>query len=102
MAGVGCSVSGNADVVRLAVAVPVVHAVHRLAVHLQTALRSLEQVVEGSVLVLVKAAAAGVAAVLGLASVHDDRLLAAVIVAVMKTVCYITIQFCHDNFLLQY
>jgi hypothetical protein len=85
-------------VVRLTVSVPVVHAVHRLAVYLQTALWSLEQVVERSILVLVKASAAGIAAVLGFAPVHDNSLLAAVIVTVMKTVCYITIQFCHDKF----
>jgi hypothetical protein len=98
MAGIRSSVPRDADVVSLTVAVSVVYAVHCLAVHLQPALRSLEQVVERAVPVLVKASAAGVAAVFGFAAVHDNGLLAAVVVTVMKTVCYITIQFCHDNF----
>lgn len=98
MAGVGRAVSGDTDMIRLTVAIPVVHAVYRLAVNLKAALRGLEQVVERPVPILVKASAAGIAAVFGLASVHDDGLFTAVIITVMKTVCYITIQFCHDGF----
>ena len=93
-------VPGDADVVRLTVTVPVVHTVYRLTVNLQAALRCLKQVMESPVPVLVKASAAGVAAVLCLASVHDDGLFAAMIITVMKTVRYITIQLCHDGFLL--
>ncbi len=98
MTGIGCSVSRDADVVCLTVTIFVVHAVHGLTVDLQTAFGSLEQVVEAAVLVLVKASATGVTAVLCLTPVYNDGLLTAVVITVMKTICYIAIQFCHDDF----
>ena len=77
----------------LAVALLIVNTVYRLAINLQAFLRCLEQVGKCPVLVLVKAAAAGVAAVLCTFSVYHDGLLAAAVVRVVNTILYITIQF---------
>lgn len=101
MCCLGGSVAGDADVLGGAVAVFVVDAFHGFAVHFQTALRCLEQVVEGTVTVLVETSAAGLLFILGILAVHDNCLLAAAVIRIVKTACYITIQLCHRIFLLQ-
>jgi hypothetical protein len=80
MAGIRRSVSGNADMVRLAVTVSVIYTVYSLAVNLQPTFRCLKQVMKRSVLVLVETSAAGFAAVFCLASVYNNCLLAAVMI----------------------
>lgn len=91
MAGVGRAVPGDTDMIRLTVAIPVVHAVYRLAVNLKAALRGLEQVVERPVPILVKASAAGIASVFGCLAFHHNTMLATAVLRVVHTTGYITI-----------
>jgi hypothetical protein len=46
---------------------------------------------EGTVLILIKASAAGIIAVLCPGSFYDDGGLAAIIIRIVETACYITI-----------
>ena len=78
-------------------AVFIVDAVQGLTVDLQTVLRGLEDIFEGSVLVLVEASAAGFLLILGSLAVYDNGLLAAAAVAVVKTIGYCTFQIGHNK-----
>ena len=64
-------------------AVFIVDAVQGLTVDLQTVLRGLEDIFEGSVLVLVEASAAGFTAILRLAAVYDNLAFAAAVIGIV-------------------
>ena len=83
--------TGDADSLRHAETVGVVDAVGGLTFHVQLLLRRLEQVAEGTALVLVEAAAAGVALSGGGSSLHHDGVLAAAVIRIVKTCGYITV-----------
>jgi len=102
MACLMSAVSCDADMLCMAAAVLIVYTVHRLAVHLQTGLRCLKQVLEGSLSLLVETSAAGIAGLLCLTSIYDNGLLAAAVIRIVKAVLYTTFQFCHDSFLLYF
>lgn len=74
------SIAAHINVLGLAVAAFIVDAVYCLAVDLQAALWCLKNIFKGALLVLIKASAAGIAAIFCLASVYDNRLLAAMII----------------------
>ena len=97
VAGVRRPVPGDADVVRLTVAVSVVDTVYRLAVNLQAALRRLEHILECALFVLVKAAAAGLRTIMSAVPIHNNCLLTAAVICIMQTVGYCTIKFCHNK-----
>jgi hypothetical protein len=58
--------------------------------------------VERTVSVLIKAATAGINGILSLRTFHDNCRFAAVIIRIMQATGYITVQFCHIYFLLEF
>lgn len=80
------SVSAYVNMLGLTVTAFVINAVYGLTVNLQTAFGCLEDVFKGALLVLVKASAAGLGALLCAVSVHNNRLLAAAVVCIVQTV----------------
>ena len=80
--------TGDADSLRHAETVGVVDAVGGLTFHVQLLLRRLEQVAEGTALVLV---AAGIALSGGGSALHHDGVLAAAVIGIVKTCGYITV-----------
>lgn len=97
----GGSVAGDADVLGDVVAVFVIDVFHGFAVHFQTALRYPEQVVEGTITVLVETFATGPLFIPDILAVRGNCLLAAAVARIVKTACYITTQLRYCIFLLQ-
>ena len=93
----GSAVTADADLRRFAAAILIVNTVYSLTVNLQPGFRCFEQVLERTILILVKASAACLMSLLRTASVHNDSLLAAAVIRVVKTAFYTTLQICHDN-----
>jgi hypothetical protein len=89
--------TADADAVSVTAMRFIVDAVGRLAVDLQLVLRGFENVFEETVLVLVKASAAGFFFLDCLMAVHHDCLFAATVVRIVHTICYATFKIGHNK-----
>lgn len=95
-----CTVAGNGNPLCAALMVVVVDAVYGVTVHHELRLRCFEQVLEHAAAVLLKASAAGIAAVFRRLAFHIDPALAAAVFRVVDACLYRTFQSCHFAFLL--
>ena len=72
-------------------AVIIVDTLYCLTVYGQAALRGLKDILEQTAFVLIKASAAGLLFLFRIVPVHHNGLLAAAVIRIVKTVCYIAL-----------
>ena len=83
--------SGDSDVFRAAPAVCIINTVCCLALYFETALRCFKKVAECAAFLLIEAAAAGIAFILGSLPFYYNSLLTAAIFCIVNTTGYIAI-----------